>query len=84
MVLLDVMSGGKYVKMIPKAEFFEMPVEENIHPRIKGKIAPECWEVFINITQRCMMYEPDERPTMGEVEVELVLPLSLQEQTDIT
>ena len=30
------------------------------------------------------MYEPDERPTMGEVEVELVLALSLQEQTDIT
>ena len=31
-----------------------------------------------------MMYEPDERPTMGDVEVELVLALSLQEQTDIT
>ncbi|XP_068484876.1 receptor-like protein kinase FERONIA isoform X2 [Phaseolus vulgaris] len=59
-------------------------VEENIDPKIKGKIAPECWKVFIDITLRCLQSEPDERPTMGEVEVELELALLLQEQADVT
>ena len=38
MVLLDVVCGGKYVKMITKTEFFEMPVEENIHPKSKERL----------------------------------------------
>ncbi|KAL9297321.1 hypothetical protein ACSQ67_023217 [Phaseolus vulgaris] len=59
-------------------------VEENIDPKIKGKIAPECWQVFIDITLRCLQSEPDERPTMGEVEVQLELALFLQEQADVT
>ncbi|KAL9297319.1 hypothetical protein ACSQ67_023215 [Phaseolus vulgaris] len=59
-------------------------VEENIDPKIKGKIAPECWKVFIDIALRCIMKEPDERPTMGEVEEELELALLLQEQADVT
>ncbi|KAL2336637.1 hypothetical protein Fmac_011083 [Flemingia macrophylla] len=59
-------------------------VEENIDENIKGKIAPQCWQVFIDITRRCIKIEPDERPTMGEVEVELEHALSLQEQADIS
>jgi len=51
---------------------------------IKGKIVPECWKVFIDIIQRCMDSEAEERPTMGEVEVQLEYALSLQEQADIT
>ncbi|KAL9297311.1 hypothetical protein ACSQ67_023207 [Phaseolus vulgaris] len=65
-------------------EFLEKPLEEKVDASIKGKIAPKCWEVFIDITKRCVMYEPDERPTMGEVEVQLEHALSLQEQADIT
>ncbi|KAL9297323.1 hypothetical protein ACSQ67_023219 [Phaseolus vulgaris] len=59
-------------------------VEENIDPKIKGKIAPECWQVFIDIILRCLQNEPDERPTMGEVEVELEHALLLQDQADVT
>ena len=67
--------------MIVFLEWF--PVEEIIDPILVGKIAPECWEVFKDITQRCLKYEPDERPTMGEVEVLLEYALSLQEEADI-
>ncbi|RDY12586.1 Receptor-like protein kinase ANXUR2, partial [Mucuna pruriens] len=67
-----------------KEHFLDEPVEENIDPNIKGKIAPECWEIFIDIIIRCMKDEPDERPTMGEVEVELEHALCLQEQADMT
>ena len=59
------------------------PVEENIDPNLKGKIAPECWEVFMDITERCLKFDPNERPAMGEVEVQLELALSLQEEADI-
>ncbi|KAL2336640.1 hypothetical protein Fmac_011086 [Flemingia macrophylla] len=62
----------------------QINVEENIDENIKGKIAPQCWQVFMDITQRCIKIEPDERPTMGEVEVELEHALSLQEQADIS
>lgn len=64
--------------------FLEKPVEENINLNIKGKIVPDCWKVFIDIIQRCVNYEADERPTMGEIEVQLEYALSLQEQADIT
>ncbi|KAL9297296.1 hypothetical protein ACSQ67_023192 [Phaseolus vulgaris] len=58
------------VDTVPE-EFLEKPVEENIDLEIKGKIVPECWKVFIDIMQRCVDYEAEERPTMGEVEVQL-------------
>ncbi|XP_027349242.1 receptor-like protein kinase ANXUR2 [Abrus precatorius] len=79
MVLLDVVHGSENIRFWERTQ----PVEENIDATIEGEIAPECWEVFIDITQRCLQFEPDERPTMGEVEVQLELALSLQEQADI-
>ena len=57
---------------------------QNIDANIKGKIAPEWWQVFIDITERCVKNKPDERPKMGEVEVQLEHALLLQEQADIT
>ncbi|KAK7340679.1 hypothetical protein VNO77_21389 [Canavalia gladiata] len=88
MVLLQVVSGMKYLNMLTDRLSGESPapvkpVEEIIDSNIKGKIAPECWEVFMDVTQRCLNHEPDERPTMGEVEVQLEHALSLQEQADI-
>ncbi|XP_020233042.1 receptor-like protein kinase ANXUR2 [Cajanus cajan] len=82
MILLEVVCGENYLEM--PIEFMERPVEEKIDPNIQGKIAPQCWQVFIDIVQRCVKLEPDERPAMGEVEVELEHALSLQEQEDIT
>lgn len=84
LVLLRVVCGMDYFIMAAERKLMEKPVEENIDSNIKGKIAPECWQVFIDIMVRCLEYEPDERPAMGEVEVELEHALSLQEQADIT
>ncbi|KAG4922776.1 hypothetical protein JHK86_051589 [Glycine max] len=81
-VLLHVVCGSNH--LIMPTEHLENVFEENIDANIKGKIAPECWLVFKDITQRCLLYEADERPTMGEVEVELERALLLQEQADIT
>ncbi|KAL4382670.1 hypothetical protein AHAS_Ahas04G0256700 [Arachis hypogaea] len=75
MVLLDVV-GHKYNE--------RQTLEETMDPILKGKIPPECWQVFTSVIQRCLQHEPDERPTMGEVEILLENALSLQEQADIT
>ncbi|KOM36792.1 hypothetical protein LR48_Vigan03g017300 [Vigna angularis] len=79
-VILEVVCKDK-LNSVEKRQ--KNPVEENIDPNIKGKIAPESWEVFINITERCLNFDPNERPSMGEVEVQLELALSLQEEADI-
>ncbi|XP_028211994.1 receptor-like protein kinase ANXUR2 isoform X2 [Glycine soja] len=83
-VIEEVVCGRNCLIIPTETEVLEKPVEENIDQNIKGKIAPECWQVFIDIIIRCLKYEPDERPTMGEVEVQLEHALSMQEQADIT
>ncbi|KAL2336639.1 hypothetical protein Fmac_011085 [Flemingia macrophylla] len=85
----DVFSFGMVLlRVVVEKDFspcdLEINVEENIDENIKGKIGRQCWQVFMDITQRCIKIEPDERPTMGEVEVELEHALSLQEQADIS
>ncbi|XP_014498149.1 receptor-like protein kinase FERONIA [Vigna radiata var. radiata] len=82
-VLLQVVVRGTSIFPMLE-ELMGKCVEENIDPKIKGKIAPECWQVFIDIALRCMKDEPEERPEMGEVEVQLEFALLLQEQADVT
>ncbi|CAJ1833985.1 unnamed protein product [Sphenostylis stenocarpa] len=79
-VLLEVVCKDK-LKNVEKRQ--KHPVEENIDPNIKGRIASESWEVFVDITERCLMFDPNDRPSMGEVEAQLELALSLQEEADI-
>ncbi|KAL2329800.1 hypothetical protein Fmac_017381 [Flemingia macrophylla] len=83
MALLPVVCAMNYLVIALAGEDIEMPVEKNIDPNIKGKIAPQCWHVFADIMVRCFEFNPDERPTMGEVEVQLEHALTLQEQADI-
>ncbi|KAG5137626.1 hypothetical protein JHK82_022357 [Glycine max] len=66
-VLLEAICKDKLTNVENKQKH---PVEENIDPNLKGKIAPECWEVVMDITERCLKFDPNERPIMGEVEVE--------------
>ncbi|KAL2329841.1 hypothetical protein Fmac_017422 [Flemingia macrophylla] len=70
--------------MTGSENYLEKPVEEDIDPNIKGSISPGCWQVFIDIAQRCLKHEPDERPTMHEVDLRLQHALLLQEQADIS
>lgn len=58
------------------------PADEIIDPILMREIAPECLAVFMDVTKRCLNTEPNERPTMGEVEVELEQALALQEEAD--
>ncbi|KAJ1435353.1 Serine-threonine/tyrosine-protein kinase, catalytic domain [Sesbania bispinosa] len=78
MVLLEVVCTDK-IELVKRQRH---PVEENIDPNIKGKIAAECWKVFVDVTERCLKHDPYERPAMGEVEMQLELALSLQEEAD--
>ncbi|KAG4926550.1 hypothetical protein JHK82_052349 [Glycine max] len=56
--------------------------EKIVDSSLLGKIAPACWEVFIEIVQRCLA-SVEERPWMGEVEVVLeIFALLLQERVD--
>ncbi|KAK7394393.1 hypothetical protein VNO78_14920 [Psophocarpus tetragonolobus] len=72
-VLLEVVCKDK-LKDIENRQ--KHAVEENIDPNLKGKIAPECWEVFMDITERCLKFDSNERPAMDEVEVQVELALS--------
>ncbi|KAL2329839.1 hypothetical protein Fmac_017420 [Flemingia macrophylla] len=80
--LFDMTSIGNYLESF--GNYLENPVEEDIDPTIAGRIAPECWQVLIDITKRCLQHEADERPIMGEVDLKLQHALWLQEQADIS
>ncbi|GLT70833.1 hypothetical protein SLA2020_428890 [Shorea laevis] len=54
-----------------------------IDPFLKGKIAPVCLVEFVEIALSCVYADPNERPSMGEVEVTLELALELQEKADL-
>jgi len=66
------------------ANFLErFPVDEMIDPILTRLISPECLAVFVNIMKRCLnREEPNERPAMGEVEIELEHALALQEEAE--
>nr|KYP37155.1 Receptor-like protein kinase ANXUR2 [Cajanus cajan] len=84
MILLEVVWAKTILDMESRGNFLKKPVEEYIDPNIEGKIAPECWQVFVDIIAGCLKNEPDERPAMGEVQMQLEHALSLQKQADIT
>ncbi|OMP05891.1 hypothetical protein COLO4_08477 [Corchorus olitorius] len=53
-----------------------------VDPYLKGKIAPECFNKYLEIARDCVHYEGNERPAMGEVELSLELALELQQKAD--
>ncbi|GLU10934.1 hypothetical protein SLE2022_277090 [Rubroshorea leprosula] len=58
-------------------------VHDMIDPFLKGKIAPVCLIEYVEIALSCIHPNPNERPSMGEVEVTLELALELQEKADL-
>ncbi|GKU97391.1 hypothetical protein SLEP1_g10540 [Rubroshorea leprosula] len=54
-----------------------------IDPFLKGKIAPVSLIEYVEIALNCVYADPNERPSMGEVEVTLELALELQEKADL-
>uniref|UniRef100_A0A7N2LSD3 Protein kinase domain-containing protein n=1 Tax=Quercus lobata TaxID=97700 RepID=A0A7N2LSD3_QUELO len=53
-----------------------------IDPYLMGKIAPECFMVYVDIATSCVRNRGERRPTMGEVQVRLERALELQESAD--
>jgi hypothetical protein len=55
---------------------------EIIDPVLMRLIALPCLEVFMDIAKRCLKSDPNERPAMGEIEVELEHALAVQEEEE--
>ncbi|KAK8669520.1 hypothetical protein V6N13_106948 [Hibiscus sabdariffa] len=53
-----------------------------IDPHLKGRIAPECLDKYLEIAFSCVHLTGNERAAMGEVEVTLELALELQDRAD--
>ncbi|KAI9124586.1 hypothetical protein K1719_004508 [Acacia pycnantha] len=64
-----------HLKEVGKAEAI-------VDQSLEGEIAPQCWELYMEITESCLGGDPKERPDMGDVEVQLEHVLQLQENAD--
>ncbi|TYI01130.1 hypothetical protein ES332_A11G180200v1 [Gossypium tomentosum] len=65
-----------------KESLREGTIHHAIDPYLKGRIAPECLNKYLEIASSCVHCNGNERPAMGEVEVTLELALELQERAD--
>ncbi|KAL0011845.1 hypothetical protein SO802_006953 [Lithocarpus litseifolius] len=57
-------------------------INEIIDPYLMGKIAPECFMVYVDIATSCVRNRGERRPTMGEVQLCLEHALELQDSAD--
>ncbi|KAM4101341.1 hypothetical protein ACB094_05G136500 [Castanea mollissima] len=89
-VLLQLLSGRKPIEGEERMDLViwarkckrEGNINEIIDPYLMGKIAPECFMVYVDIATSCVRYRPERRPAMGEVQVCLEHALELQESAD--
>uniref|UniRef100_A0A2N9H4N1 Protein kinase domain-containing protein n=1 Tax=Fagus sylvatica TaxID=28930 RepID=A0A2N9H4N1_FAGSY len=61
----------------------EGTINQIIDPYLTGKIAPECFKIYMDIATSCVRTQGTQRPTIGEVEVALEHALELQESLDM-
>jgi serine/threonine protein kinase len=53
-----------------------------IDPYLKGKIAPQCFQVYVEVAESCVRDQTIQRPTMNDVMEKLIFALELQENAD--
>ncbi|CAN6714650.1 unnamed protein product [Malus baccata var. baccata] len=82
MVLLEVLCAKSVSREISECVQRGETFPAMIDPFLMGKVAPDCLRKFMNIAVRCVRPTGAERPTMGEVQVELECALELQESAD--
>ncbi|KAM1308513.1 hypothetical protein ACFX2H_010615 [Malus domestica] len=82
MVLLEVLCAKSVSREISECVHRGETFPAMIDPFLMGKVAPDCLRKFMNIAVRCVRPTGAERPTMGEVQVELECALELQERAD--
>ncbi|XP_023888743.1 receptor-like protein kinase FERONIA [Quercus suber] len=59
-------------------------IYEIIDPDLKGKIAPECFKVYVEVAENCVRDQGFQRPTMNDVMEKLEFALELQQNADAT
>ncbi|KAF3973919.1 hypothetical protein CMV_002686 [Castanea mollissima] len=57
-------------------------INQIIDPYLIGKIAPECFQIYVDIATSCLREDNLARPAIGEVEVGLEHALELQDYAD--
>ncbi|KAM2118545.1 hypothetical protein EV2_011048 [Malus domestica] len=82
MVLLEVLCAKSVSREIFECVESGETFPAMIDPFLMGKVAPDCLRKFMIIAMRCGPPAGAERPTMGEVQVELECALELQERAD--
>ena len=60
----------------------EGTINQIIDPYLMGKVAPECFKLYIDIATSCVRNKGKDRPAIGEVELVLEHALELQERAD--
>ncbi|KAG2715477.1 hypothetical protein I3760_03G079600 [Carya illinoinensis] len=55
---------------------------EIIDPNLMGKIAPECFKVYVDIAESCVRDQGSQRPTMNDVMDKLSFALQRQKEAD--
>ena len=92
-VLLEVLCGQKAVNSKLGQEQLHLPswarkciengtIYEIIDPYLKGKIAPECFKVYVEVAERCVRDHGIQRPTMNDVMERLEFASGLQENAN--
>nr|POF21820.1 receptor-like protein kinase feronia [Quercus suber] len=92
-VLLEVLCGRKAVNSKLGQEQLHLPrwarkciengtIYEIIDPHLKGKIAPECFKVYVEVAESCVRDHGIQRPTMNDVMERLEFVSDLQQNAD--
>ena len=91
-VLLEILCGRKAYdhreeqrNLVQRALKFirEGTINQIIDPYLMGKIAPECFKIYMDIATSCVRTQGTQRPTIGEVEAALEHALQMQESKDM-
>ncbi|XP_023922739.2 receptor-like protein kinase FERONIA [Quercus suber] len=89
-LLLELLCGRKPYEKVEQMDLVrwalkckrEGNINEIIDPNLMGKIAPECFMVYVDIATSCVRNRGERRPAMGEVQVCLEHALELQDSAD--
>ncbi|XP_023922754.1 receptor-like protein kinase FERONIA [Quercus suber] len=89
-LLLELLSGRKPYEKVEQMDLVrwalkckrEGSINEIIDPYLMGRIAPECFMVYVDIATSCVRNRGERRPAMGEVQVCLEHALELQDSAD--
>ncbi|XP_065621702.1 receptor-like protein kinase FERONIA isoform X2 [Quercus suber] len=89
-LLLELLCGRKPYEKVEQMDLVRLAlkckrkgnINEIIDPYLMGKIAPECFMVYVDIATSCVRNRGECRPAMGEVQVCLEHALELQDSTD--